>query len=490
MSPLITHLNRRTLFHSENLLYEKPLIMHSKRPPFYKRPKLFVFLLIPLAFFSIISNYSHLHLPRDRCYHISGKNKEQNPHSRTLCVMQNVCVGNSTLWIQENRRTVCKRVTPQWRDTGDVITNCNQFRRDYIECAHGKGLKTGYPTCPQGKGIQSGWLNGLAVIVPEYPWPRNLYHYGNSITTVIHAVRGLNETGMGGRRVEVVFTGERNERMWHSGFVNALFGKLEKELDIGVRYGAGGCWKEAVVLGLRGSHNVWPFANVSDVDLMGKEIGKEAVWVKDAVYRAVGAGGVFQNEKMALGKRVLGYAKRVGRGHNSGRVFGKEDEIWMENMLSEECRRTNVTLEVWETLGSFEEQVKRAERAGVVVGIHGAKLVNSWFVRPFGGLVEIIPKNVNSTCYVGGSNSGLRYWRWESTEYGHGEECKPEDDDKTCRGLNRARGVGIGGKGEKERLRGMVREALEYLKGMHENVEGSGGIQVRYDELKEVYFRD
>lgn len=457
--------------------------MYSKHPHDSRR-SYFLFPTLVIIFFLRNS----LRPQDDQCFQVSRKDGGIGPHSRSLCILHDVCMGNSTLWRKGNRPVSCNSVTPQWKDTGEFMGDCELFRWERVECAHGKALITGYPSCPEGKSKESRWWNELAVIVPEYPWPENIFHYGNSITTIIHAVKGLQKIRKGRRRVQIVFSGEKNLRTWQSGFVHALFRKLQKEINVGLRYEAEGCWKEAIVLGLRGSHNVWPFANATNVDLEGREIGMEAVWVKDAVYAASGIDKVFRNGQIAIGRRIVAYAKRVGLGINTGRVFGDEDEIWMENMLRVECAKRNVSLEVWDALGSFEEQVRRAERAGVVIGIHGANLVNSWFVRPFGGLVEIAPRGVNSTCYVGGSNAGLRYWRWESKEWGDGEDCNSEDED--CSKKIRARRMKIGGVEGKEKLRGIVREAVEYLVQMHETAGRVGGYYVKYDEEKEVYVRE
>lgn len=59
---------------------------------------------------------------------------------------------------------------------------------------------------------------------------------------------------------------------------------------------------------------------------------------------------------------------------------------------------------------SFSEQVDMYKKSGIVVGIHGANLVNVMFMHAFSALVELA--NDNTVCYIRGMNSGLAYWHY------------------------------------------------------------------------------
>lgn len=73
-------------------------------------------------------------------------------------------------------------------------------------------------------------------------------------------------------------------------------------------------------------------------------------------------------------------------------------------------RRLSLMTVAFDSLGSLEEQVGVARRAGLVVGVHGANLVNSVFVPAGGALLELLPHAYRwPGWYEAGGNAGLRY---------------------------------------------------------------------------------
>lgn len=92
------------------------------------------------------------------------------------------------------------------------------------------------------------------------------------------------------------------------------------------------------------------------------------------------------------------------------RFFGA-DEAWLKSMLLKETKAAGFGLHVFTILGneSLREQASMFSKLGAVIGIHGANLANSVFMRPESGIVEIIPNGGASPCYIAGLNSGLAY---------------------------------------------------------------------------------
>lgn len=249
-------------------------------------------------------------------------------------------------------------------------------------------------------------------------------------------------------------------------------------------YEGRGCWDTAVVLGLNRDHNAWPFVNGTEVDDSGWSVGKEALWMRDAVYTHAGLPGVWEKEGwVRVGKQaVIGYARREGAGINAGRVFEQEEEEWFVNMLTEEAAKENVQVEIWKEEAEWKEQVRRAERADVIIGIHGANLVNAWWVRPFGGIVEIMPEKYWSECYTGGGNAGLRGWRWRTGV--KEEDCEHAD----CAKFEKYRADVVRIDQGKDGLREMVKQAVAYVKE-RKTWAAKGGAEVRWDAKRELWVR-
>lgn len=308
----------------------------------------------------------------------------------------------------------------------------------------------------------------------------------------------------------MVFRGKLNRNGWQRGLYHAVFTHMMPQLgyDMRVQFleelprGDVTCLRNAVQLGFFGDINVWPFANDTSIAPNGRSVPVTAVQLKDAVYRAAGVPAVRVEssdgkERFRIPPLVVGYARRMGEadladvvGDNvkavsAARVFTREDEAWFAHMLREEVEARGVELREFTTKNteSFEEQIRNVVGLGVVVGIHGANLVNAMFARPFAGVVEIFPFGEHSRCYYAGMNSGMAYWGLEATESAGGFRC--DERVLECRLRYRNLEVCLGEGGDRERLRGLVREAVAYLKGLHENHEG--GVPVALDESAGQY---
>lgn len=59
---------------------------------------------------------------------------------------------------------------------------------------------------------------------------------------------------------------------------------------------------------------------------------------------------------------------------------------------------------------SFVEQINQVREASIVVGIHGANLVNTMFLPALSVLIEVMPYGFNHEMYKQGGNAGLKYF--------------------------------------------------------------------------------
>lgn len=486
----------------------KPTLKRHRRAPY--RVPLLVLLALLLASLVLLSRrvaYSTITLlatsspelpplpllpplpPADRCYIIGSDPARLEPfplNARSLCVTSSICVSrtsSTSRYVRAgNRTSACGVLSTGLSDRGASAAaraeyrfgGCRALQRALVTCAHGSGLGMNRPACPAEATLSAAemgrehWDEGVTVLVPEYPFEANIYHYGNMVAWVAYVkARARQLAGEG--RVRVVFQGPRSRLEWQQGLLKAVLGddvEFVREGDEEWR-----CMRKAVVLGMRGHVNVWPFGNDSAVATDGRSVPGEALRVREAAYRAAGVDGVFDGMRVRLPPRRVGYARRVGAAEvgdgklaanvavrGTERRFSEEEERWFVDMVQEECAAGDVEFTTFTTRDEgFEEQVGNAAGLGAMVGIHGANLVNGMFVRAFGAVVEVVPGGVGSLCYVGGMNSGLAYWRLE----GEGEEVKCDKREIECRLRLRQRVVEIGA--GRERLRGMVRAAVEHL---------------------------
>ena len=275
------------------------------------------------------------------------------------------------------------------------------------------------------------------------------------------------------------------------------------------------CLRNPVLLGRRGHISVWPFPNASVVVEDATAVPVSAVHFREDVYAALKLAGVARNPvikrtldapasgedavaRLSLPTRVLGYARRAGRAafvsgnvHAAGTVrrFGPDDEAWFTGMLREETASAGFKLRDFTPSGdeTLKAQAGRFAALGVLVGIHGANLVNAVFMRPLSGMVDIFPARVASPCYVAGLKSGLRYWKHVATEMASPEESGCSQYKKRCWLLPRQRMVKIATREDRTAIRQLVRDAIEHVNKLHRDY--ADGVPVRFDEGDGVYRR-
>lgn len=161
--------------------------------------------------------------------------------------------------------------------------------------------------------------------------------------------------------------------------------------------------------------------------------------------------------------RVLVYARRDPI--STRRAFCCGSASWVDNMLSRVASRHGFSIRTVDGGGgvSFAVQLAQMSDAGVVVGIHGANLVNTMFAPPLAALVEVA--NMHMQCYVGGMNAGLAYWlvKPESTATRRQSGCEVGRSEKEIEQMRMGQfdggGDGVGGGAGSGRIEGVLEKA-------------------------------
>lgn len=368
-------------------------------------------------------------------------------------------------------------------------------------------------------------------MVPQYPYTGNIYHFSNVATlitdvathlTTILAHYGTHKLRPPDARTRhpltVLFHSMPNRNEWQSSLLSALIrtrlARSAPAARVDVLYApklevSRICLHNPILLGRRGHVNVWPFPNASVVPSDASSVPAASVRFRQDVYSAFDiepaplrhsldapAGGDGNVVYLSLPPRVLGYSRRPGRAavvggnvHAAGTVrrFSEKDEMWIEQVLHDEARRMGFELRLFTVMAnmSLEEQVRMFSELGVVVGIHGANLVNSIFMRPLSAMVEIFPAKTESPCYYAGSNSGLAYFGHKAIEQASPQESGCLASEKRCWLLPRQRLVKIGSEADREAIRNKLRAAMQHVARLHE--AHAKGVAVRYDEGDGVY---
>lgn len=390
---------------------------------------------------------------------------------------------------------------------------------------------------------QEAIFDGITIIVPFYPYPANIYHFSAAIATVSHVASNIDTiiSHFGPDRIRpvdardalplnILFTRRRRKDIpWANNLERALFeGRIASALPKGTKVSyltdlasAGSkyaCVRNPISMGQRGHVNAWPFANSSEINLDGSQVPRDSIGFRSDVYKYVGVDEPpmhLLNEREADSEKanqtfgkivgrvpvpplVLGYSKRqgmnstVGSGvHVAGTVrrFSEDDEEWFTEMLTYETKKVGVALKVFTPSPEepFDLQVRRMVDVGFVVGIHGANLVNSLFMRPFGAFFEIFPANMKSMCYKAGANSGLKYLKHYAVVEATPEESGCDTSNHRCFQITRQRMVKISTEKDREGIRQNVRSGLRHIIQLNNDYSSQGGVPVTYNWVTGTY---
>lgn len=366
---------------------------------------------------------------------------------------------------------------------------------------------------------------GVTIVVPRYPFTSNIFHFAASIAFVTHAAANIHTIidhfgenrltppdSMTRYPLSILFMTQRRANLpWQDSLERVLTrGRIAHILPKGLRMSyltntssSYVCVRNPVLMGQRSHVNAWPFPNVTEIALDGTAVPRASIEFRSDVYSAlhiepapispIGKDGVRHIPPPPL---VVAYARRPGREANIGmgvhaagtvRRFSEDDEQWFVEMLRVETQAANVELQVFTGTAedSFDLQVKRMEKVGFVVGIHGANLANCIFMRPFGALFEIFPANAYSTCYVAGANSGLAYFVHFAKVEASPDESGCSAKEIRCHVLKRQRLVKISTEEDREGIRENIRRGIQHLVDM--NLRYPQGVPVEFDRLSGTY---
>eukprot|EP00170_Pyropia_yezoensis_P007442 contig_30487_g7465 len=103
--------------------------------------------------------------------------------------------------------------------------------------------------------------------------------------------------------------------------------------------------------------------------------------------------------------RRLTYLVRARR-----RAFDEPSEARVQELFRRVATRHRLVLDVVNFGNvSFSEQLRSVVHSAVLVGIHGANLVNTLYAPRGAHLIEIFPRKFSHNMYVRGGDAGLGY---------------------------------------------------------------------------------
>lgn len=467
-------------------------------------------------------------------------------NSRSFCLTSAMCIETVSLKTEHPKlyfsaalqNTQCSNVTASFREE-DESSDCPLIQ-SYVHCAHGRYDLPFEPACPsvlqfsdlQPKTLESAtWLPGIVAIVPAISHQGNIFHFSFILGMTSHLLaalpnlwksyQALPEKATHKIPVTLLFRGESPEALgkWQAGLIEAIvnFRLLEAGLNISMvslnEYENEStpsliCARSSLLMGRRSAINIWPFPSVQYPSLDGDEVPLESIAFRHAVYKAMRVetnlpsvvSGSFDSANSQitfdLPPLVIGYASRNSE-HDAPkgeqqvgpiRRFSDADEQWFVSMLNKEAGLQNMTvtnIQISSETG-LEKQVHLFSNAGFVVGIHGANLMNTIFMKPFGGMLEIFP-SYRILCYTAGANSGISHSSYFPLKVASAEESGCIESWSSCNDNALERRVLISEKEDRTKLRALVKDGIARIRSLHERFGRFGGVPVVYDEELSVF---
>lgn len=378
--------------------------------------------------------------------------------------------------------------------------SCAKWRERQVADMYGKAVYTDWPTWKEwtSKKVSVNaqhhtvqWESSFAIVIPKYEWSYNICHYNRIWNYIMYVVRNLHlfvPDAANVNTIDVMFrSGYNYKENWHKGIRNATLPALERETGKKIvvrrlRYDYlrdFQCIKRGIVLGREGRVDSFPFFNDSDIWLPSHQmddshwpvIPHDSLWVREVMMQAsrlpsVGkytGPGINHFESIPVPPRRVGFLQRSEK---SRRRLPVRSKLWLDITLAELSAEHGMELVYIRAKASqsLAEQVKAVHGLGMVLGLHGANIVNSMFVPAGGALFEIFPWRYVRYYYAAGGNAGLRY-SFHEPEGGIERNCSFSS--RTCFMRYRESLILLTSE-DREQIRARIDKAMSYIAGLHQ----------------------
>lgn len=390
-------------------------------------------------------------------------------------------------------------------------------------------------------------LNGYAVIVPAYPHLGNIYHYSHVLVNAFQLAREAVVNNNKGRKdVVFIFRGESPYDLgkWQSFTFDSLRSKLEAS-NISTSWYSFGmkttrdklqestdtvCVNSAVLMGPRGSVNAWPFQTsrhqkhreltirqrpVLNRGQLFRQLEStnrltvpiESIRFRSSTYFSANVSSEISNFPLLppypnriwidLPPPTIAYSRRNSYPDpQPGQVLkgpvrrlSDSDEKYLYYTLNTISEKYNFTLQTLQPTSDtpISDQVSSFHQAGVLIGLHGANLMNAMFMTPFSGLIEINPTKLQ--CYVSGANSGLVSWLVDPGRIATPEEsnCLKTPRFKKCWKSLVQRRVLLDDPNTRTKLEHTIEESIVFVRKLRNRFSKSGKIPLVLDAKNSMY---
>lgn len=449
-------------------------------------------------------------------------------NARSFCVARSLCLSSVTpsqnapsVYVDAIPDQIpCVAYKPDLTTLLNPPQSCLLVQKNVL-CANGRYYAAALSHCPSLKSFTQTRFSShqsvekihsdVVVVIPAYMFLGNVYHFSfvaaNSmfvsaaIPQILQNYYGPHvHLPMNNLKLTLLFRGQLPHEygLWHRGIIEAMVTNRLRKMNMSVEFetlnerrnGSSRtvCMQNAVLIGKRHALALWPFPNSSDITSPeALAVPVDAIAFRRAAYDFADVptslpdlpAGVRSSPPLLaasdLPGKIIGYARRNTESdplpgstlNATTRRFNDADETWFVSLLRRKAAERAYeyrTLQPSENM-TFVEQVRMFADVGVIIGIHGANLVNSIFARPFSALFEISP--VDSPCYLAGANSGLRYWRLEPRRKGTLEEsfCRS----KGCRQNPKMRRIVIEHEEDRRDIESIVDQMLDYIDSLHKS---------------------
>mmetsp|Transcript_4524 Transcript_4524/g.13720 ORF Transcript_4524/g.13720 Transcript_4524/m.13720 type:complete len:471 (+) Transcript_4524:123-1535(+) len=340
---------------------------------------------------------------------------------RTACRTNFACVrGNNQLFLPLDASSVhCEGLAED-----ETPESCSEKVTELISLFKGVTYQS------EAELRQSRNVYTSAVIVPAYPFSQNIYHFGRGALMALHVAwnAGLYSSTKPDYVVFMNPSETVNRNDWNAGFTTLLNSEVDV-LPMPATDDEVICFEQSVLLGSAGGYL---FPNFSQPVVTESELhdGSHLPFVPVDVirFRNLMSRELFLQppttgveplpEKLMVQAPPKIMSLNVRRGERaSKRSFTKAGQARFLAITRRIAANYGLELKTVAFEGlPFADQVKAMADTGIVVGIHGANLMNTIFMPTLSSVLEVLPRYYLQRTYHAGGNSGLKYANVESDD--------------------------------------------------------------------------